>query len=188
MSLEDPTTSAADITRAPGGVFWNEGDADARPFRVREGIVAYRRGGSAIGLLGPGQVALPVPGVPCDAPAAADLIAVTFASGTPLESPGELSSEDLSGSVHAVVTGAGRLGGMSLPQRLAAVVLEITERTGQPVVQCRQDLLAMAAGARRETVATVLSEWREAGWVETRYRRCKVLNRDALIGARNKKS
>jgi hypothetical protein len=58
--------------------------------------------------------------------------------------------------------------------------------TGQPVVGCRQDILAMAAAARRETVATILSVWRDEDWIQTRYRRCKVLDRAALVRIRER--
>jgi len=158
-----------------------------RPLLIRHGVVAYRRGNVAIGLLGPGQVVFPVPGVASSGPAIADLVAVTEASVAEVDSNGnEANGKELLASSLAVVTGADRLGNMSLPQRLAALLLDITELTGQPVVGCRQDILAMAAAARRETVATILSGWRDADWIQTRYRRCKVMDRDALRKIRDK--
>jgi len=181
------TTSTSEVTRAPGEQIWTEGSADARPLRIRQGVVAYRKGNVAIGLLGPGHVVLPVPGVAASLPAASDLIALTETVFEPIDSSnGHLSPEDLGASARAVVAGANRLGNLSLPQRLASLLLDITEMTGQPVVGCRQDILAMAAAARRETVATILSGWRDQDWIQTRYRRCKVLDRDALIRIRDK--
>ena len=154
---------------------------------IRQGVVAYRRGNVAIGFLGPGQIALPIPGVRGNGPAAAELVAITETTATSVdESEDGLDEDDLTASSQAIVDGADRLGNMSLPQRLAALLLDITEMTGQPVVGCRQDILAMAAAARRETVATILSSWRDEDWIQTRYRRCKVLDRSALLRIRNR--
>jgi hypothetical protein len=181
--IAQPPTS--EITHAPGEVLWAEGE-EALPLRIHQGIVAYRKGNVSIGLLGPGQVALPVPGVGAGN-AAAELVAITETVASPLAADAEpLSSDELAASAHAIVTGADRLGNMSLPQRLSALLLDITEMTGQPIVGCRQDILAMAAAARRETVATILSGWRDEDWIQTRYRRCKVMDREALIRIRDK--
>lgn len=178
-------TTASELVRAPGEVFWTQGDPEARPLLIRQGVVAYRRGGVAIGLLGPGQVALPIPGVSGSAPAAAELVAITETTVAPVEAEDHaITAEQLSASALAVVTGADRLGNMSLPQRLASLLLDITDMTGQPIVGCRQDILAMAAAARRETVATILSSWRDEDWIQTRYRRCKVMDRGALVKIR----
>jgi hypothetical protein len=185
-TTESSVSSSSEVTRAPGEQIWSAGDPDAKPLRIRQGVVAYRRGGVSVGLLGPGQVALPVPGVPGAGPAAADLVAVTE---TVADDPGDtLEPGELAASALAVLTGADRLGNMSLPQRLAALLLDISDMTGQPVVGCRQDILAMAAAARRETVATILSSWRDEDWIQTRYRRCKVLDRDALVRIRDKQN
>jgi hypothetical protein len=177
--------ASSEITYSPGEVLWAEGE-EAQPLRIHQGIVAYRKGNVSIGLLGPGQVALPVPGVG-GGNAAAELVAITETVVTPvIEEADALEPQDLAASACAIVTGADRLGNMSLPQRLAALLLDITEMTGQPIVGCRQDILAMAAAARRETVATILSGWRDEDWIQTRYRRCKVMDRDALIRIRDK--
>jgi hypothetical protein len=181
----EETFPSAEQIRAPGESFWAEG-ASSQPLLLRRGIVAYRLGSIAIGLIGPGQIALPVPGVPTRGPAAAELIALTEAAGVFIDLDEEdVTPEQLAVSSRAVLEGAHRLGNMSLPQRLAAVLLDITELTGQPVVGCRQDFLAMAAAARRETVATILSGWREQDWIQTRYRRCKVIDRAALTAIRD---
>jgi hypothetical protein len=189
MSTEptEETTPSSDVTRAPGEVLWTEGSTEARPLLIRQGVVAYRKGNVAIGLLGPGHVVPPVPGVGAVLPAASDLVALTETTFTEVDtSNGHMSPEHLAHSAQAVVAGANRLGNMSLPQRLASLLLDITEMTGQPVVGCRQDILAMAAAARRETVATILSGWRDNDWIQTRYRRCKVLDRDALVRIRER--
>jgi len=181
----DETASQNGASRAPGEVIWAEG-AQVEPLRIEQGVVAYRRGNVAIGLLGPGHVALPTPGVGASGPAAAELIAITETTLRAIdpEAPA-LTTAELEPSARAVLTGADRLGNMFLPQRLAALLLDITELTGQPIVSCRQDILAMAAAARRETVATILSQWRDEDWIQTRYRRCKVLDREALIRIRD---
>lgn len=174
--------NSAGVTRAPGETIWAEGET-ARPLLIEQGVVAYRRGNVAIGLLGPGQVALPVPGVAGEKEAAVELVAITETVVRPVDAE---SAEKSTASALAVVKGADRLGNMSLPQRLAALLLDITEMTGQPIVGCRQDILAMAAAARRETVATILSSWRDEDWIQTRYRRCKVLDRAALERIRDR--
>jgi len=182
-TIAQPSTS--EITHSPGEVLWAEGE-EAQPLRIHQGIVAYRKGNVSIGLLGPGHVALPVPGVG-GGTAAAQLVAITETVVSPLADDADpLAADELAASARAIVTGADRLGNMSLPQRLAALLLDITEMTGQPIVGCRQDILAMAAAARRETVATILSGWRDEDWIQTRYRRCKVMDRDALIRIRDK--
>lgn len=177
--------NSAEVTRGPGEVVWAEGEK-ASPLLIRQGVVAYRRGSVAIGLLGPGQVALPLPGVPDAGQAALELVAITEVAASPVENGDATLKAAASASSLAVVTGADRLGNMSLPQRLAALLLDITEMTGQPIVGCRQDILAMAAAARRETVATILSAWRDEDWIQTRYRRCKVLDRSALENIRDR--
>jgi len=182
-TAQPPNT--AEITSAAGELLWSDGE-DAKPLRIHQGIVAYRKGNVSIGLLGPGQVALPVPGVG-GGRAASELVAITETVASEVDlSVESLDTATLSDSTLAVVTGADRLGNMSLPQRLAALLLDITDMTGQPVVGCRQDILAMAAAARRETVATILSSWRDEDWIQTRYRRCRVLDRDALVRIRDK--
>jgi hypothetical protein len=179
--------SAAEISRGPGETIWEEGDRQLRPLLIRQGVVAYRRGSVAIGFIGPGQIALPVPGVAGPTTAPTGLVAITETVATQLE-PGSrtLSEKDLAVSANAIVDGADRLGNMSLPQRLASFLLDVTEMTGQPVVGARQDIIAMAVAARRETVATILSGWRDEDWIQTRYRRVKVMDRDALIRIRDK--
>lgn len=180
-TANDPS---AVVARGPGEQVWAEGE-EARPLLIRQGVVAYRRGSVAIGILGPGQVALPTPGLPQGGKAAVDLVAITEVQATPIESTEDIQEAAAASSL-AIVSGADRLGNMSLPQRLAALLLDITEMTGQPIVGCRQDILAMAAAARRETVATILSGWRDEDWIQTRYRRCKVLDRSALERIRDK--
>src|SRR3569833_3825440 len=125
MSIEtSESTASPEVTRAPGAPFWAQGDRDAKPLLIRQGVVAYRRGNVAIGFLGPGQIAFPVPGVPSGEPAAAELVSVTETVAAVME-PEERSftQEELGHSSVAVITGAGRRGYMSLPQRLAALLL-----------------------------------------------------------------
>ena len=179
-TIADTDLNPTEIVRAPGESFWAEGGA-GRPIRIRQGVVAYRKGNIALGLLGPGHVAFPIPGVPTDGPAAAELIAITQTVATEVDPQNtQFTPDELAASPQAILESADRLGNRSLPQRLAGLLLDITELTGQPMVGCRQDILALAAAARRETVATILSGWRDQDWIQTRYRRCKVLDRDAL--------
>lgn len=174
------------IVRGPGEYFWQEGATGVLPLRISEGVVAYRRGVVAVGLIGPGELALPIPGVVSLGPAAAELVAVTETVAHPVD-PAEtpLSEADLTTSALAVLIGADRLGNMNLPRRLAALLLDITEMTGVPTVGCRQEILAIAAAARRETVATILSDWRDRELIHTRYRKTRIVDRDALIRIRD---
>jgi CRP-like cAMP-binding protein len=176
-----------EVNRAPGEPIWEEGERGVKPLLIRQGVVAYRRGNVAIGLLGPGQIAFPVPGVVGAGPAAAGLVAITETVAVEIDPASRtLTERDLATSSLAVADGADRLGNMSLPQRLSSFLLDVTEMTGQPVVGARQDIIAMAVAARRETVATILSGWRDEDWIQTRYRRVKVMDRDALIRIRDK--
>jgi hypothetical protein len=174
------------MVRQPGELFWMQTDSSAQPLRVLSGVVAYRRGAIAVGILGPGSCVFPIPGIGLPGAPICDLVAVTETAAQLLgDGWSSLSVQQLSESANAVVTGADRLGNMSLPRRLAALLLDITAMTGQSVVGCRQDILAMAASARRETVATILSGWRDEDWIQTRYRRTKVVDRVALIQIRD---
>jgi hypothetical protein len=179
MTTEETAQPApGTLLRGPGEVIWEEGQ-EVRPIRIQGGIVCYRRADAAIGMLGPGQVALPVPGIGAAARAATDLVALTETTAVEVD-PAALSLPELEGSVRAIITGAERLGNMSVPQRLASLLLDVTEMTGQPVVGCRQDIMAMAVASRRETVAVVLAVWRDNDWIQTRYRRVKVMERGPL--------
>jgi len=136
-------------------------------------------------MMGPGHVALPLPGIATAGRAASDLVAVTEFRGSEVDLDSQqLTNEELAVSVKAILAGADRLGNMSVPQRLASLLLDVTEMTGQPIVGCRQDIMAMAVASRRETVAVVLAVWRDEDWIQTRYRRVKVLERDKLIRIR----
>jgi len=181
ITTEETTQPASGIHRGPGEVIWEEGQ-QVRPIRIQGGVVAYRRADAAIGMLGPGQVILPVPGVAHATRAATDLVALTETTATEVD--GSLTKEEQEASVRAIITGAERLGNMSVPQRLAAFLLDVTEMTGQPIVGCRQDIMAMAVASRRETVAVVLAVWRDNDWIQTRYRRVKVVEREPLIRIR----
>ena len=164
----------------PGEYLWQEGD-EVKPLRIQQGVVVYRRGEASIGMLGPGHVLLPLPGIKKGGKAATAAVAITETAATPIEDVArEVSDEELETSVRAVLDGADRLGNLSIPQRLAALLLEVSELQGHPVIHCRQDILAIAVGSRRETVAVVLSQWRDYDWIQTRYRRVKVVHREAL--------
>lgn len=182
ITTEETTQSASGIHRGPGEVIWEEGQ-EVRPIRIQGGVVAYRRADAAIGMLGPGQIVLPVPGVAHATRAATDLVALTETTAVETDAA-SLSKEEQEASVRAIIIGAERLGNMSVPQRLSAFLLDVTEMTGQPIVGCRQDIMAMAVASRRETVAVVLAVWRDNDWIQTRYRRVKVVEREPLIRIR----
>ncbi len=184
--MEEATSTVVQEVRSPGQTFWEAGSSVSRPLQVIEGVGAIRSGGIAVGLVGPGQIAFPVPGVPLAERAAADFVAITEVVAREIDpTSAAITIDVLVESVQALIESAHNLGNSSLPQRLASVLLQITEMTGQPVVNCRQDILAMAAAARRESVATILSKWREEEWIVTRYRRTRILDRDQLTAIRD---
>src|ERR1700687_2295791 len=123
METDNVPAGPRQITRGPGELIWVEGE-EVRPLRIQQGVVAYRRGRVAIGLLGPGQVALPTPGVGANGRAVSQLVAITETTAAVEENAGSLTPGDLEPSARAVVTGADRLGNMFLPQRLAALLLD----------------------------------------------------------------
>jgi hypothetical protein len=162
----------------PGEVIWTAGDEDVRPVRVHRGLVTYvigqeRRQG--LGFIGPGGTALPIPGVLGPGKALLGLMALTEAEteSTPIIG---IAAE----SVTALVRGAERVLTQDLPQRLAGSLLEMTRLLESDTVETRQETLAIALGVRRETLAVVLSQWNNAEWIRTRYRRVIVKDRDAL--------
>src|SRR5579872_2269371 len=95
-------TSSSEVVRAPGEALWSEGE-QARPLLIRQGVVAYRRGNVAIGLLGPGHIALPVPGIPGPGVAATELVAITETTATEADGGAE-DRKALTASSQAVVT------------------------------------------------------------------------------------
>jgi CRP-like cAMP-binding protein len=183
-NIEETVETTTGIHRGPGEAIWQEGQ-EVRPLRIQGGVVVYRRADAAIGMLGPGQIAVPVPGIGTAGRAATDLVALTETTAVEINPDDQpLTREQLEASVRAIILGAERLGNMSVPQRLAALLLDVTEMTGQPVVGCRQDIMAMAVASRRETVAVVLAVWRDNDWIQTRYRRVKVMEREPLLRIR----
>ena len=176
--------SAAGVVHALGEPVWLQG-SHTGPLLLHEGVVAYRRGKVALGLLGPGQGRLARAG--------------GSSSGTRGTGPDRDHAErrhtsfargGLRRGLSGQRAGAGerrRAPGESIsPPTAGHRATGITQMTGESTVMCRQDVLAMAVGARRETVASILSVWREEDWIDTRYRRCKVLNRVALEAIRNR--
>jgi CRP-like cAMP-binding protein len=80
-----------------------------------------------------------------------------------------------------------RLSGAPVERRLAAVLLLVADRVGEPwkdaillqVPLTREDLAAMT-GAATETVSRVISQWRREGLVETGRRWVAIRDRAAL--------
>lgn len=70
-----------------------------------------------------------------------------------------------------------------LPARVATVLLEERLRaSGEWVVRMAQDTIAQLSGVRRQSVARVLAEWRNAGYISTGYREIRLHKLDALAG------
>lgn len=76
----------------------------------------------------------------------------------------------------------------NLPQRVAQVLVNLSEMFGRPDpkggiklgLRFTQEELAELAGARRETLSTVLQEFREDDILDLRYARIDIKNPDAL--------
>jgi CRP/FNR family cyclic AMP-dependent transcriptional regulator len=64
--------------------------------------------------------------------------------------------------------------------RVARVLLLASHEEGESVITMTQEILAQHAGLARPTVTKILSEWRSAGWIETRRTKIVVLDREAL--------
>lgn len=161
-----------------GATLWRQGEP-ATPMRVVTGVICYRRGVSSMGILGPGQVALPVPGRRDGLEAMTDLVAVSDGAVQVVSAESLTESEVLT-SLETVLSAAERLGNLTLAPRIAAVLLELSRITKYPIVFCRQDALAMLVAARRETVSTILANWRDDEWIETRYRRIVIRQPEQL--------
>jgi CRP/FNR family cyclic AMP-dependent transcriptional regulator len=77
---------------------------------------------------------------------------------------------------------------LSVPQRVAQFLLaEANEDEGKQFVAARQADIADSLGVTREAVAAALRRFRDAGLIETRYRRIDVLNIEELrsiVGSR----
>lgn len=65
-------------------------------------------------------------------------------------------------------------------QRLAALLLDMDDRSGDGRLSYTQDDLASSIGVSRVTVSRTLSRFAKAGWVKTEYGGLRLLDRDAL--------
>lgn len=164
----------------PGDPIWNQGD-NVSPVHVVRGFAAYRRGDATIALAAPGSFLFPYPGERRAGPAKTTVKTITEVEYQPVEDLDTIPDASLLTAIDAFIDGADRLGNMSLSQRLAALLIDITTVQGSPIINCTQDVLAMAATGRRETIALMLSQWRDYDWIQTRYRRVKVVRADMLL-------
>jgi CRP/FNR family cyclic AMP-dependent transcriptional regulator len=65
--------------------------------------------------------------------------------------------------------------------RVARVLLLLElQEGGEGVITITQEVLAQHAGLARPTVTKILSQWRSAGWIETKRTKVLVLDREAL--------
>src|SRR4051812_7907744 len=103
MMIDETTENGSGVHRTPGEVIWTEGE-EAKPLRIEQGVVAYRKGDAAVGMMGPGHVALPLPGIAAAGRAASDLVAVTEFRGSEVDLDAQpLSNEELAVSVKAIL-------------------------------------------------------------------------------------
>src|SRR5207237_567406 len=65
--------------------------------------------------------------------------------------------------------------------RAAVVLLKLQDTLGTSEIPLSQEQIAGLIGTRRETLALTLGEMRRQRVLDTRYRRIKILNRDALM-------
>jgi CRP/FNR family cyclic AMP-dependent transcriptional regulator len=73
-----------------------------------------------------------------------------------------------------------RLAAYTALERVAFCLVELCDRYGDPLVPVSQEELAGWAGSSLESVGRALATMRRLGWVETRRRGIRVLDRDAL--------
>lgn len=168
---------------ASGQTIWEESHV-VGPLKVVSGALMYVRKSpdeqmAAFARFYPGEVVFPCPGYRLgETEAVYGLMAITEAKVLPYTGP--LTASMCKNSSQAVADGSYNLAFLDLKQRLAEFYLTTTEKINSPTIGCIQDTVAIAVVARRETVATILAEWRENDWIQTRYRRVKVVDRDAL--------
>jgi CRP/FNR family cyclic AMP-dependent transcriptional regulator len=73
-----------------------------------------------------------------------------------------------------------QLAGYTALERVAFCLVELSDRYGDPLVPVSQEELAGWAGSSLESVGRALATMRRLGWLETRRRGIRVLDRDAL--------
>lgn len=73
-----------------------------------------------------------------------------------------------------------QLAGYTALERVAFCLVELSDHYGDPLVPVSQEELAGWAGSSLESVGRALATMRRLGWLETRRRGIRVLDREAL--------
>lgn len=68
----------------------------------------------------------------------------------------------------------------TLPERLAAMLLDLSAGEQRPIQGPSYQLLADRLGTRRETVGAILRSFRRQGFVELGYRHIEILDEESL--------
>lgn len=186
MSLATSTTTAVPPgAHRTGTTLWHAGGA-RRPLRVLTGAVMLcSQSGpdlAALAVFLPGDVVMSHPHV-----AGTSLIVLTDCT----VGPARLQDDDAVAAARSllferVVACSTEKTFLASVPRAARLLLRLheaapTDTRGRRWICVRQDVLAAAIGVRRETLAScVLTPWREAGWIETRYRRLCLRDADAV--------
>jgi CRP/FNR family transcriptional regulator len=72
-----------------------------------------------------------------------------------------------------------------LPERLAALLLELAGNEETTITGTSHQALADRLGTYRETVSAILRTFKREGWVDLGYRRIRILDVPALETAAN---
>ena len=170
MSVAEATAPAT-IAVKSGEIIWEAGEK-APAIRIKTGAVAYVTGQCAIGILGPEQVTLPIPGIkPADektSVAATRLMAITDVVYEVCDLQ-TLGAVELEISVKALIEHAA-LYQEDAAQRFAKIVQKLCGLLKTSTVACKQDYLATLVGVRREHLSTIIGTLRESDAFRMKYR------------------
>lgn len=178
------------VTYQTGETVWDAGELET-PLLIRRGALLMtspaERQDTPLALFLAGHVVLPHPAAREFPLTLTRLVAVTQCEVEPLDFVDTrcVATEVL--AVEMMVLMASWLGGLLAPQRAARILLQLHDAQavfpGEPKrwLHCRQDVLALAIGIRRETLSAMyIQAWRDAEIIETRYRKIRVLDVPAL--------
>lgn len=163
---------------ASGEYLWRAGDPEAAPLRVHSGALLYcappLAAGlpeSPAGLVLPGEVAAPSLG--------GDGEAFSLLALTPAQvQPADATLLDLVRMQERLIDAYQSFHQLTLAPRAARLLLTLHDAGVE--IHCKQELLALALGSRRETLALFLSGWTEQEIISTRYRRVLIRDAEAL--------
>ena len=69
---------------------------------------------------------------------------------------------------------------LSAEKRIAQYILNMNLNT-KPSIACTHDGIGKAVGVSRVTVSRTLNKFSKYNWIQTKYKKILILNKDALI-------